>query len=44
MEAAENFWERVDKDRRCRLGEMTEREELEYMEEYRKEEEDANNE
>lgn len=44
VEAAENFWERVDKDRRYRLGEMSDREELEYMAEYRKEEEDENNE
>ncbi|GAB1738684.1 hypothetical protein NU219Hw_g3481t1 [Hortaea werneckii] len=40
MEAADRFWERVDKDYKHRLGIMTGDEELEYMEQCRKEEEE----
>ncbi|KAI6887819.1 hypothetical protein KC363_g4068 [Hortaea werneckii] len=40
--AAERFWERIEKDRRYGLGEMTEEEELEYMDECRKAEAEEN--
>ncbi|GAB1731472.1 hypothetical protein NU195Hw_g1085t1 [Hortaea werneckii] len=40
--APERFWERVEKNHRYGLGEMTEEEELEYMDECRKEEGEKN--
>ncbi|KAI7166004.1 hypothetical protein KC343_g1263 [Hortaea werneckii] len=43
VEATERFWERVEKDDRYGVGEMTEEEELEYMEECRKEEKENEN-
>ncbi|KAI6839381.1 hypothetical protein KC332_g1206 [Hortaea werneckii] len=43
VEATERFWEKVEKDDRYGVGEMTEEEELKYMEECRKEEKENEN-